>query len=238
MKPFRAHGTAQANEHGLQLPLEGGASLSIEILEPAMARVRIRPADGYREPRTWAVAPQPGADVPWSGRARDDLSGFSRSPASVQRRADGITLRTGAMAVHLQSNPLTLSWRDASGRLLVQDRASAAYMASPAPAPCATTCNATAANATTAWVTRPARWTCRAGACARWRWTRWATTRRTATRLYKHWPFVLTRAPGGGWSGIYYDTLAPAPSTWAANTTTTTTCSVMSRSTTATWTTT
>lgn len=208
MKPYRAHGTAQANEHGLQLPLEGGASLSIEILEPAMARVRIRPADGYREPRTWAVAPQPGADVPWSGRARDDLSGFSRSPASVQRRADGITLRTGAMAVHLQSAPLTLSWRDASGRLLVQDRASAAYMASTR--------------------TRAVRHYLQREGGERYyglgdktgpldlQGRRLRTLAMDALGydpqrgdpLYKHWPFVLTRAAGGGWSGIYYDTLA------------------------------
>ena len=48
-----------------------------------------------------------------------------------------------------------------------------------------------------------------AGACARARSTRWATTRRRGDPLYKHWPFFLgRRADTGAAYGVYYDTLA------------------------------
>jgi alpha-glucosidase len=208
MKPFRAHGTAQADEHGMQLPLQGGASLSLEILEPAMARVRIRPADGYREPRTWAVAPQPGTDVPWSGRARDDLSGFSRPPASVQRRADGITLRTGAMAVHLQGDPLTLSWRDASGRMLVQDRASGAYMASSRTGAVRHYLQRESAERYYGLGDKTGPLNLHGRRLRTLAMDALGYDPQRGDPLYKHWPFVLTRAAGGGWSGIYYDTLA------------------------------
>jgi alpha-glucosidase len=208
MKPFRAHGTPQADEHGLQLPLEGGASLSLEILEPAMARVRVRPADGYREPRTWAVAPQPGTDVPWSGRARDDLSGFGRPPASVQRRADGITLRTGGMAVHLQTDPLTLSWRDTSGRLLVQDRASAAYMASSRTGAVRHYLQRESGERYYGLGDKTGPLNLQGRRLRTLAMDALGYDPQRGDPLYKHWPFVLTRAAGGGWSGIYYDTLA------------------------------
>jgi alpha-glucosidase len=233
MKPFRAHGTPQADEHGLQLPLEGGASLSLEILEPAMARVRVRPADGYREPRTWAVAPQPGTDVPWSGRARDDLSGFGRPPASVQRRADGITLRTGGMAVHLQTDPLTLSWRDTSGRLLVQDRASAAYMASSRTGAVRHYLQRESGERYYGLGDKTGPLNLQGRRLRTLAMDALGYDPQRGDPLYKHWPFVLTRGAASTTTRW-----RPAPSTWDASTTTTTAFTAMWRSTTVTWTTT
>ena len=60
MKTLQPQGPARADAHGMTIALHGGARLQLEILEPALARVRLQPADGYREPRTWAIAPQAG----------------------------------------------------------------------------------------------------------------------------------------------------------------------------------
>ncbi|MEO8542163.1 MAG: glycoside hydrolase family 31 protein [Burkholderiaceae bacterium] len=208
MKPFHAHGTAQANEHGMELSLEGGATLSLEILEPAMARVRIRPAGGYREPRTWAVAPQPGIDVPWSGRARDDRAGFSRPRASVHRGADGITLRTGAMAVKLQVESVTLSWRDTAGRLLAQDRASAAYMTSKRTGAMRHYLRRESGERYYGLGDKTGPLDLHGRRLRTLAMDALGYDPQRGDPLYKHWPFVLTRSANGGWSGIYYDTLA------------------------------
>jgi alpha-glucosidase len=210
MKKFAHAKLASANGHGLEMALQDGGTFAVQVLENDLVRVRLRPAGGYLEPRTWAIAPEAGVDAPWTGRARDDLGGFSCPPAELQQ-ADGqgrITLRTTSLSVTLRPDPLALSWHDAQGQPLLLDRETSAYFSSR-----------------------------RTGAVrhylARERSERYYGLgdktgplnlhgRRLRTLgldalgydpksgdpLYKHWPFVLTRAPSGMWSGIYYDTLA------------------------------
>jgi alpha-glucosidase len=204
-------GTAQlvsATAHGIDLSLPDGAAFSVQVLEEQLVRVRLRPAGGYREPRTWAIAPSTGRDVAWEGRARDDLSGFSCPAAQVQTQNGEITLTTAGLSLRLRPDSLALHWQDAQGRPLLNDRETSAYFTSG-----------------------------RTGAVrhylARDRQERYYGLgdktgplnlhgRRLRTLgldalgydpqsgdpLYKHWPFVMTRAPSGMWWGIYYDTLA------------------------------
>ena len=204
-------GTAQlvsATAHGIELSLPDGAAFSVQVLEDQLVRVRLRPAGGYREPRTWAIAPSTGRDVAWEGRARDDLSGFSCPAAQVQTHNGEVTLKPAGLSVRLRPDPLALHWQDAQGRPLLNDRETSAYFTSS-----------------------------RTGALrhylARDRGERYYGLgdktgplnlhgRRLRTLgldalgydpqsgdpLYKHWPFVMTRAPSGMWWGIYYDTLA------------------------------
>jgi alpha-glucosidase len=146
--------------------------------------------------------------VAWEGRARDDLSGFSCPAAQVQTHNGEVTLKTAGLSVRLRPDPLALHWQDAQGRPLLNDRETSAYFTSS-----------------------------RTGALrhylARDRGERYYGLgdktgplnlhgRRLRTLgldalgydpqsgdpLYKHWPFVMTRAPSGMWWGIYYDTLA------------------------------
>ena len=133
-----------AHAHGVDLLLEDGGSFQLEVLEHSMVRVRHKPATGYREPRTWAIAPQAGVDVPWHGRPRDDASGFSRPPAQLTQGAGVVTLRTGALCVSLRTEPLGISWQTADGRFICSDRATSSYLSSPhrrcAPLPAARPC--------------------------------------------------------------------------------------------------
>ena len=208
MKPYRARGTPQADEHGITLPLDGQASLIVEVLEPTLARVRIRPDGGYREPRTWAIAPQPGQDVPWNGRARDERSGFSLPSASVRREADGVALRTGAMSMRLHHEPLTLSWYDASGSLLLQDRASAAYMASSRTGAVRHYLQRDVGDRYYGLGDKTGPLNLHGRRLRTLAMDALGYDPQRGDPLYKHWPFVLSRTSHGGWCGIYYDTLA------------------------------
>ena len=193
--------------HGASFQLDDGA-LEVRVLEHNVTRVSWRPAGGFREPRTWAIAPE--HDVPWQGRARDDCSGFSQPAAQAQAQASGdrVQLDSGALRVTVAGDPLMLSWHDAHGRVLAADRATGAYF-------------------------RSARTGALRHYLARERGERMYGLgdktgaldlhgRRLRTvaldalgfdpqrgdPLYKHWPFLLTRTTHGAWHGVYYDTLA------------------------------
>jgi alpha-glucosidase len=198
-----------------------GGDVSIRFLAEAMARVTLRPAGGYKEPRTWAIAPkaqhaQPGAtqgkpiDVAWQGRPRDSMAGFDLPQVAISKTADDSThLSTLHLKVTVQTSPLQLLWSSSATQLpIATDRATSAYM------------------------------TERRTGLVRHYLERHASERfyglgdktgplnlagrrlRTVAMdslgydpehgdpLYKHWPFILSRTANGHWLGIYYDTLA------------------------------
>lgn len=208
MKVLSGVQPARLDAHSIHLGLHDGSAFEVQVLEPALVRVRLRRATGELEPRTWAICPEPGQDVPWTGRLRDDLSGFSRPVARAAQDDGRLTLSTDRLSVSLNQSPLTLRWCDASGRLFAADRATSAYFLSQ-----------------------------RTGALrhyvARARGDRYyglgdktgplnlhgrrlrtlaldalGYNPETGDPLYKHWPFVLTRSANGAWWGVYYDTLA------------------------------
>src|SRR5512142_2547394 len=141
MKPWQAQCWAFEGE-GRDLSaicrLDDGAEMSVRFLSPTMARVTFRPRGGWREPRTWAIAPLadaagPGGsfsrDVPWHGRARDDLAGFERSPVTGGRVDGADTLATVRLEVRLHVAPLRLEWRAVGAEQSVaQDRSTSAYL--------------------------------------------------------------------------------------------------------------
>jgi alpha-glucosidase len=198
-----------ARSDGVCVTLDDGAQLQVRVLGERLARVTLKPHSGYREPRTWSIAPTPGVDVPWEGRARDDVSGFAPPAVRSSGNATLATVEGGGLTLQLSLNPLRLEWRDAaSGALLQADRETTAYLRER-----------------------------RTGAVrhylARDRGDRYYGLgdktgplnlhgRRLRTLamdslgydpqrgdpLYKHWPFVLTRNANGTWVGLYYDSLA------------------------------
>jgi alpha-glucosidase len=193
------------NGQGARFALADG-ELALRVLEHAIVRVTWRPGAGFREPRTWAIAPL--ADVPWEGRSREDNEGFACPAVAVEHSGDDITLTTDDLRLVIRGNPMSIAWSDAHGEALGADRASSAYF-------------------------RSERTGAVRHYLARERGERYYGLgdktgpldlhgRRLRTLaldslgydpehgdpLYKHWPFVLTRTASGGWYGIYYDTLA------------------------------
>ena len=208
MNSLACTGAVTETAHGVEISLQGSGSFSIQVLEPTMFRARCKPAGGYREPRTWAIAPVAGEDVPWSARARDDLAGFSCPKVQVTSSDGSITLSTDKLSVTLQKDPLTLSWHDGQGKPLVRDRATSSYFESRRT------------GATRHYLQRePGEHYYGLGdktGPLNLRGRRLRTLAldslgvdpQNGDPLYKHWPFVLTRSQTGQWYGMYYDTLA------------------------------
>jgi len=209
MKTLLPIGPALADPCGLQRALQGGARLSVEILEPALARVRLQPHNGYREPRTWAIAPQAGLDVPWHGRDRDDRSGFSCPTAHVSHTDGAVTLRTGRMSVTMGADTLALRWTDARGRPMLQDRASAAYMASSRLGSVRHYLQREPGDRYYGLGDKTGQLNLHGRRLRTLAMDALGYDPRSGDPLYKHWPFVLSRSANGAWCGIYYDTLTP-----------------------------
>ena len=183
--------------------LDDGCEMQVRFLGETLARVSLRPAGGWREPRTWAVAPQ--GQAPWEGRERESLSGFNLPATGADENRFG----TSQLSVTLATGPLGLSWHAfGAATPVLQDRATTAYL-------------------------RQGRGGLVRHYQARDRADRYYGLgdktgpldlhgRRLRTAgldalgydpergdpLYKHWPFLIKRAGNGQWVGLYYDTLA------------------------------
>jgi alpha-glucosidase len=208
MKTITAAGIATIHDNGVDVPLQGGATLSIQAVETSLFRVRCQPAKGYREPRTWAIAPTAGTDAPWHGRARDDLSGFSCPKVQVARHEAQVTVHTGKLSVSLQQNPLTLTWRDATGQLLVCDRATSSYFTSERTGAVRHYLERDSAERYYGLGDKTGPLNLHGRRLRTLALDSLGYNPQNGDPLYKHWPFVMTRTSSGQWWGIYYDTLA------------------------------
>ncbi|MEO7939187.1 MAG: TIM-barrel domain-containing protein, partial [Burkholderiaceae bacterium] len=209
MKPLQPHGPIQAHANGIRRALDGGAHFSVEILEHALARVRLRPANGYREPRTWAIAPVPGPDVPWQGRERDDRSSFACPPVQITHADDGaVTLRTDALSVTMGGQPLALRWTDRQGRTFLHDRSSAAYMASSRTGAIRHYLQRDTGDRYYGLGDKTGPLNLHGRRLRTLAMDALGYDPHSGDPLYKHWPFVMSRSAEGAWCGIYYDTLA------------------------------
>jgi alpha-glucosidase len=204
-------GTAQlvsATAHGIELSLPDGAAFSVQVLEEQLVRVRLRPSGGYREPRTWAIAPSSGRDVAWEGRARDDLSGFSCPAAQVQTLNGEVTLKTAGLSLRLRPDPLALHWQDARGRPLLNDRETSAYFTSSRTGGLRHYLARDRAERYYGLGDKTGPLNLHGRRLRTLGLDALGYDPQSGDPLYKHWPFVMTRAPSGMWWGIYYDTLA------------------------------
>jgi alpha-glucosidase len=209
MTPFQNTGPLEVSVHGMALPLADGARFQVQALEPAMFRVRVRPAGGYREPRTWAIAPVPGADVAWQGRSRDDLHGFTCPPASVTRHPDGsATMATSQLALTLNPAPLGLSWSTAAGRPIAGDRATSAYFSSGRTGGVRHYLQRDTGDRYYGLGDKTGPLNLHGRRLRTLAMDSLGYDPQRGDPLYKHWPFVLSRNSEGLWFGLYYDTLA------------------------------
>ncbi len=199
---------AKTNDRGVDLTLDGGASFSVQALESTLFRVRYQPAGGYREPRTWAIAPVAGHDVAWQGRARDDLAGFSCPPVKISQDTDEITLSTVGLSVTLKMSPLDLSWRAKDGSLLAKDRATSAYFSSARTGAVRHYLQRSRAERYYGLGDKTGPLDLHGRRLRTLALDALGYDPQRGDPLYKHWPFVMTRTKEGLWYGVYYDTLA------------------------------
>ncbi len=130
MKTLKHWSLHQQLEHHVELTVDGQHTLCLYVLEENLFRVLLKRQGQLALDRTWSIAPQ--QDVPWEGRARDDLSGFSLPAWQMTKEDDALTIATRQLRVTVHQ-PLWLEWsyRDDAGewQTLASDRPTSAYLA-------------------------------------------------------------------------------------------------------------
>lgn len=129
MKTLKHWTLQQQLAHHVELTVDGMHTLCLYVLEENLFRVLLKRKGELALERTWSIAPE--QDVPWEGRQREDLSGFTL-PDWVLTQQDGIlTIATQQLRVTVHQ-PLWLEWsyRDDAGQWqsLVNDRPTSAYL--------------------------------------------------------------------------------------------------------------
>ena len=190
-----------------------GGQLDLAFLSPTLARVTVRPATGFKEPHTWAIAPTSGSDVPWSGRLREDMQGFERPALTVSKDQAGVTsLSSQRMTVSLLGDgqtPLRLHWVDAAtGKTVLEDRPTSAYLQERRTG---LVRHSVVRDPREHYFglgdkTGPLNLHGRRLRCLGQ--DALGYDPQSGDPLYKHWPFVMSRTVDGLWVGMYYDTLA------------------------------
>ena len=119
--------TQSANH--LELLVDNQHRLCLYVLEENLFRVLIKRKGQLALDRTWSIAPE--QDVPWEGRRRDDVSGFTCPAWTLTQQGDALTVATEQLRVTVHQ-PLWLEWhyRNEAGEWqpLVNDRPTSAYL--------------------------------------------------------------------------------------------------------------
>lgn len=117
-----------SHPHGLDAALEKGWRLRIRILADHLVRIVVEPETGLPVDRTWMIAPE--GDVPWEGRNREDLAGFT-PPALTRHDEEGRTILTaGDFRITLYHSPARLEVEQRVGGAFkpwFQDRATGGF---------------------------------------------------------------------------------------------------------------
>src|SRR6266498_2570548 len=93
----------------VRFDFESGWQCRIFVLADDLVRVLLLRNGMLKEPRTWMVAPG-NVDVPWEGRNRLDVSGFSRPEFAVAESTGEITLTTAELSLTVALRPFGLRW--------------------------------------------------------------------------------------------------------------------------------
>ena len=212
MKPLRRATGIEASSTSATLSLERGWQCRVALPAAGLGRLTLIPPEGYREPRTWAIAL--GREVPWEGRSRDDATGFAMPECELVRNDAGIELSSETVSALVRLEPFGVSWRIRDGNRWVfacADRPSYAYAAATRST---RLCHSAARDAFDQYFglgdkTGPLN---KAGRRLRTlQLDALGYDAATSDPLYKHWPFFIgRRADSGVCYGVYYDTLSEA----------------------------
>lgn len=129
MKTLKNWIVEKQSAHHLELLVDGQHHLCLYVLEENLFRVLIKRKGELALDRTWSIAP--AQDVPWEGRSREDVSGFSCPAWQLTQQDGALIVATEQLRVTVHQ-PLWLEWhyRDEAGdwQPLVNDRPTSAYL--------------------------------------------------------------------------------------------------------------
>jgi alpha-glucosidase len=192
--------------------LRQGGELRVVVLSSTMARVTYQPVLGFKEPKTWAVAPVSGQDVPWQGRNRDSLDGFQRPVVHSVEEKGVFELRTDMLRVRLlghDSASPRLSWFTPShDQPMLSDRETTAYMYERRTGLIRHCVQRNPVEHYFGLGDKTGPLNLHGRRLRTLGQDALGYDPKTSDPLYKHWPFLLQRTPCGRWLGMYYDTLS------------------------------
>lgn len=129
MKTLKKWSLVNQNESGIELRVEDRHLFCLYVLEDSLFRVLIKRDGELALNRTWTIAPQ--QDVPWEGRDRLNLDGFSLPGFTLEQQDDSLRIATNRLRVTIHQ-PLWLEWEhcNAAGEWLplAEDRHTGAYL--------------------------------------------------------------------------------------------------------------
>ncbi|WP_380178976.1 TIM-barrel domain-containing protein [Kalamiella sp. sgz302252] len=128
MKTLKQWTLLASDSHSVTLLVDGQHHFCLYVLELALFRVAVRRHGKFSLDRTWCIAPQ--EDVPWEGRPRESLAGFSLPPFTLNEENGELIIATELLRVRIHQ-PLWLEWhvRQPGGewRFLASDRPGSAF---------------------------------------------------------------------------------------------------------------
>lgn len=129
MKTLKNWTLKQQHPHHVELWVDNRHSFCLYVLEQELFRVLIKQNDGLALDRTWCIAPK--EDVPWEGRSRLSVDGFSLPNYQFEQLENSLIVSTEKLRVTIHQ-PLWLEWefRNTQGewQALTSDRTTGAYM--------------------------------------------------------------------------------------------------------------
>lgn len=129
MKTLKHWTLTQSDKHHVELTVDGEHRLCLYVLEHGMFRVLVKRRGELALNRTWSIAPQ--NDVPWEGRERESVAGFSLPGFTLEETPERLVIATDKLRVTVHQ-PLWLEWhyRDEAGdwQFLTADRRTSAYL--------------------------------------------------------------------------------------------------------------
>jgi alpha-glucosidase len=129
MKTLKNWTLLKSDAHRVELSVDGKHRLCLYVLEQSMFRVLIKRENKLALNRTWSIAPE--NDVPWEGRARENLDGFGLPGFAVEELEDTLRISTNRLRVTVHQ-PLWLEWEYKSTggewQPLASDRPTSAYL--------------------------------------------------------------------------------------------------------------
>ncbi|WP_029592316.1 glycoside hydrolase family 31 protein [Franconibacter pulveris] len=129
MKTLKHWTLTQSDKHHVELTVDGEHRLCLYVLEHGMFRVLVKRRGELALNRTWSIAPQ--KDVPWEGRERESVAGFSLPGFTLEETPERLVIATDKLRVTVHQ-PLWLEWhyRDEAGdwQFLTADRRTSAYL--------------------------------------------------------------------------------------------------------------
>src|SRR5438477_5681350 len=192
----------------VRLDFESGWQCRIFVLADDLVRILFLRNETLKEPRTWMVAPG-SVDVPWEGRDRLDVTGFSRPAFGITERDGEITLTTAKLSVAVTLQPFGVRWSTGE-KVFAADRSTYSYQWSERSGVVrhsmarALTDRYFGLGDKTGPLDKHGRRLRTPAVDAL------GYSEQTSDPLYKHWPFMIGRDEASGVAyGVFYDTLAP-----------------------------